>query len=190
MNNTIMVKGADFSSVNVGNLNLTKLTMSKANDYAVHVSGGSVAHYDPSGFGWDNEIVSSNTITVTEGCNGVYGRFNMVTKNANFNTHIATPTNRLQGVLPIFLFYSERDAAWYETSEIVYQNAARRPQILGYKQGEYLSDNYTAIKLQGAVYVPINVGFRISKFIFNWIKPSAAQCPEIGMDLPEIYLTY
>lgn len=191
MNNSIIIKGADFSGAKVGNLNLTKLSVVKANDYCVHVSGGNVVQYSPTGWGWDDEIASSAVINVSEGATGIYGRFNVILSDANFNSYIASPNNTtLAGVMPIFVFYSERDSAWMETSECKYPDVYHRPEILGYKQGEYLNDGYTAVELNGCMYVPLNPGLRISKIVMNWIRTGATQCPELSIESPEVYLTY
>lgn len=186
MNNAIIIKNADFSLNKVDELNIQKLTITKAGDGFVSANGAS---YDINTTGsWDpaNEMAYSTEISLPVGTVALFGIETAMTSNANYNTFKTNPGTSISCGTPVWIYHSTDDSLWHTVQGLAWVDEEHRPEMLIAKPNLYSGDNYTAFRSTGAIYgKPFS--YNIDKIIINWIKDGSVAAPEVGIALPEFY---
>ena len=194
MNNTILLKGADFSQNKIDSLNIQQLTVTKDGDSYATASGGVItiaadsATWKPS-----EEYAYSNEISIPAGAKYLFGKITAVCTNSDFNTWKNTPSQaNLATAFPVWCYHTSNDSQWHvNTTGVIPYNAASRPQPIAYKPNIYVGDSFTDVMLDGAIYAAADIsGLNIDKIIVNWIKKDSVGAPEVGLEVPEIYVSF
>lgn len=195
MNTSFMIKGADFSTDNVGRINIQKLQVAKAGDGMIKVgSGGSmevITTTASSSWVPGQELAYSEEITMPAGAKYLFGKTSFIFPTTALTTYENNfhPQNTLSmsAVGVIWMFYDDNAGSWTSVSSI-YSKLYNKLIINAKKSGLYNSGNYTAAQIQGGIYgAKFADNLNITKMRINWLKPEAKVAPEIGIAIPEIY---
>ena len=192
MNNSIIIKGADFSLNKVGKLNIQKLTITTGGDGAKDVSDGSVIDVPSSGWYPAENMAYSAEISLPAGTKYLFGKISIITLKTTFDTYLSTPS---QGQLstdpaPVWLFHDATSGEW--THVMALENTIQtKPNLLGYKENLFDSGRFVVALFDGGIYgQPFQSTLNIDKIIVNWFRTDGAEAPEIGVVLPEVYACF
>lgn len=195
MNNAIIIPKADFSDAKVGALNIQKLTVTKAGNGGKRVdNGGLIDATDYAAGNWlptENCAYSSEIIMPT-GAKYLFGKLNTISLTSKFNNYISNDNavNIDTEPLPVWCFHNSVTNKWSGLTSIM-NTLYTKPEILGYKQGLFYNNQYTAFIFEGGIYgVKFGASLTIDRFVVNWVRNDSAVCPEVGLELPELYVGF
>lgn len=198
MNNSILLKEADFSAFNIDSLNLVKLDIAKAGNGYVRTADGTTITVITETSGndpWpgDNFAYSSDVI-VPAGTKCIFGKLPVVMSDTNLEAFITNPESFISsdhyavplGVKPI-LYYDSIAGKWNSMSAITYMENASRPQVVGYREHGFPYIN-SAVLLNGSLTARrFTNSINVTKLRVSWLRTDGLFAPEIGMAVPELY---
>ena len=190
MNNSIVIKNADFSVSKVDKINLVKLSVTNAGNGYYDISGDQLSLITSALWGDPTqECAHSAEITLPVGTAALFGVSNKTVLTSDFNTWMATPDNGiLNGALvKPWCFHRSGTDTWQSLGGNYYNGVENRPNIIKYKQGLYLGSNYTLAVYDGPIFGNPFPLPDIDKVVINWFRADAVAGRECGIALPEIY---
>ena len=185
MNNSILIKGANFDAAKVGKLRIQKITITKDQNGGVEASNGQIVTMT-DGQVWkpSEELAYSTEIEKPANAKYLFGKLNMVVPAANLQTFIETPgaRNIITDIYP-WIYHNSQTSLWRNVNGFYFKYGCR-PQILGSKSPVYGS--YASAIFDGNIYGEEMID-EIDKIIVNWIRPDSLVSTEMGLLVPELY---
>ena len=192
MNNSIIIKGADFSTNKVGKLNIQKLTVTKAGNGAKDASSGSLIDVPSSGWYPAQNMAYSAEIHLPAGAKYIFGKINLIALKTAFDTYLESPRDGtlLSNPAPTWLYHDTVSGNWVHVMGLV-NTIQTKPNILGYKQDLFDDGRFVVALFDGGIYGQrFQDSLSIDKIIVNWFREDGAEAPEVGLVVPELYVGF
>lgn len=196
MNNSILIKNADFSLSKIDKLNIVKLEITNEGGSFWTLSDGEPTLVDtiPSWMQPANvvtETAHSGEIEFPEGTIAIFGISSWITTTANLTAFLngTGHQDRLPTKTNFFYGYRAGDVnAWGGTGNAIrFTDWAHRPEILKYMNNIYDDGEYSAVKTSGAYFGIQFTHDDYTKGLFNWIPDTAPVAGAVGIAVPELY---
>lgn len=189
MNNSIIIKNADFSGCKIDDVTIEKLTITKdGNGFIKANANGDLEVVTESTWDPQYECAYSEQITLPAGTRALYGMTNILCNTATFLAWLASPTGTtIQGAtVPTFVYHDTDTNKWVNYMRIYYGDVANRPNIIKYKSGLYVDELFTAVLTDGPIYGQ-RFAANFDKICVNWFRTDSRGASEVGIMLPEFY---
>ena len=192
MNNSIIIKGADFSTNKVGKLNIQKLTVTKAGNGAKDASSGSLIDVPSSGWYPAQNMAYSSEISIPSGTKYIFGKLNMIALTSVFEEYMGSTEEGilLSNPAPSWIYHDTVSGNWVHVMGLV-NTMQTKPNILGYKQDLFDGSRFVVALFDGGIYGHrFQDSLNIDKIIVNWFREDGAEAPEVGLVVPELYVGF
>lgn len=188
MNNTLIIKNADFSAVKVGKLNIQKVNVVKAGNGGMLIENYELAPMSNIGTFYPNEEVAySEIVSVPEGAKYLYVHMPLLISNAGVEELLDPTVTSLANSRQYYgIIYHRTDTDYWYRVAISY---ITRPTIIDIYHNVY-SNTFSVVLLDGGVFTKNVLASTVDKFMFNWVRPDAKVAGGLGMEVPEVYFGF
>lgn len=186
--NSLIIKGADFSSAKVGKLNIQKINIVQAGVGSMQWKNNQLTVVTSGLMDRAKEYAYSEPVLIPDGVKRIFGKINAVFTNANIESILSSGNAKnINQAIPWMVFELPENNNW--TDIVKFQNSTAVLDTLGYTDHLYDEDGYGCVLVEGAVYGGVmgRPGDGTSHAIFNWVRNDALVSPMVGLDVPELY---
>lgn len=196
MNNTILIKGADFSNNKIGKLNIQKLTINDSDiqSGAQKAVQGVLTTIDdiPERHWYPSVEMAHAQISIPSNTKYLFGKITTTPRTDVLNTFLSTSSQNnlyIDGVAP-WIYYDTITSKWIGVATLM-NVPSTRFQILGRKDNLYYDNNFSCLLTDGAIYgVPFLDTINPTSIVVNWVPNTSPSAPELGIVKPELYVVF